>query len=272
MNSKTNDPIKTNWDTNADWSRMNNIWSGITTTANIYNNSKREIEIFLTKNKSRLKSYSDVIYMNDKDEFEIEFYNPNFSKVGIEISLNNSKISSSLLVINPMQRVYLSRYIDTDNKFVFNTYTAESDSKEELERLIKQNGKLEFKVFSEKEESYIVNYSGCNTSNQLGYPTFTATNYSSTNDFSMGILNIVDIESSKTLKKETGLIDKGEKSNQNLTSINIEFSYLPYQTHTIQILPVSQKVISEIRSYCTECGYRQRNNNWKHCPKCGTKF
>ena len=47
----------------------------------------------------------------------------------------------------------------------------------------------------------------------------------------------------------------------------------PTNSVSIQLFPESIKPIevSEIRTYCTECGTRMKKQTWKFCPNCGTK-
>jgi hypothetical protein len=73
---------------------------------------------------------------------------------------------------------------------------------------------------------------------------------------------------------ETGRIEMGEISNQQLKTVNAQFSSTPIHTVTYQLLPYSamNRTIGEIREYCTSCGYRLRKNTWDFCPKCGSKI
>jgi rubrerythrin len=75
-----------------------------------------------------------------------------------------------------------------------------------------------------------------------------------------------------TEKVETGRIEKGPESSQEIKTVDAEFVTIPFHTITYQMKPNSAKPttnITEIRNYCTECGYRIRKSTWKFCPKCG---
>ena len=73
---------------------------------------------------------------------------------------------------------------------------------------------------------------------------------------------------------ETGRIEMGEMSNQQLKSVNAQFNPNSFHTITYQLLPYSElnHTIKEVREYCGFCSYRLRNNKWSYCPKCGEKI
>lgn len=75
-------------------------------------------------------------------------------------------------------------------------------------------------------------------------------------------------------KVETGRVERGDISNQSLKSVNVQFQPNAFYTVEYQIMPHSAKNrgVTEIRQYCSECGYRLRKNSWKFCPKCGEKI
>jgi hypothetical protein len=80
---------------------------------------------------------------------------------------------------------------------------------------------------------------------------------------------------SKSLKKETGRIEKGKKSDQNFKQVEMQFQTQPFHLVTYYLKPVSEKdsyVHHEVREYCTKCSYRVRNNSWIFCPKCSNKL
>jgi hypothetical protein len=70
---------------------------------------------------------------------------------------------------------------------------------------------------------------------------------------------------------ETGRIEMGAISNQQLRTVNAQFSSTPIHTVTYQLLPYSamNRTIKEVREYCPHCGYRLRKETWNFCPKCG---
>lgn len=74
---------------------------------------------------------------------------------------------------------------------------------------------------------------------------------------------------------ETGRVEKGETSNQNLNLVDIQFESIAFHSIQYHLKPTSTRGYTrttEIRNYCPECGYRIRKENWKYCPKCGEKL
>lgn len=103
-------------------------------------------------NKSRIKIYNragemPTCYLQKGQEFQIELFNPTTEVVLAKIELNGRLISQSGLVMNPGERVFLDRYIDVAQKFLFDTY--EVSASEEVKEAIKNNGDL--KVYFYKE-------------------------------------------------------------------------------------------------------------------------
>jgi hypothetical protein len=75
------------------------------------------------KNRGRLKIYNEnSLYLQDSEEFQIELFNPTYNTVLAKIEINGKLISNSGLVIKPAQRIFLERFLDSDRKFLFETY------------------------------------------------------------------------------------------------------------------------------------------------------
>lgn len=122
----------------------------------------------------------------------------------------------------------------------------------------------------------IINTSSTNTSS-----TFTSPGvFTTESDLSFASLSqdywIPSSTSNSTItldSLETGRIEAGEMSNQQLKVVNAQFASTPFHTVSYQILPYSamNRTIAEVRTYC-KCSYRIRSNNWLYCPRCGTKI
>ena len=237
----------------------------------------------ITKNRNRSKIYENSVYLKDGENFEIELFNPTTSRVLAKITINGNSISNSGIVLKPGERVYLERFIDSNNKFVFETYQVEG-SNESL-NAIRNNGIVEVSFYTEITTStYTSNPGSFTIGNNSGYLSgtlydtynapfggttvnhlFTTTSF--TND-SLGL------NASVSKSVETGRIEKGESSNQLFETVNGNFSMFPTSSVSIKLLPESQKPVevSSIRNYCTNCGTRMKKQSWKFCPSCGSKI
>lgn len=255
-------------------------------------------EFFITKNKSRLKIYDKKnVYLNNGDTFELEIFNNQNETIGVEILLNSKKISNSLLILRPAERVFLDRYLDESKKFLFETYEVK-DTKQ-VRDIIANNGKVEIKCYKEQpvltHGSITINtpywnqpywgstgtpyYYNAGISTLGNSGTFNLSGgsittsscfYSSTNICDSAPLKNTLTTCSMDMM-ETGMVGKGENSNQKFDYTNFNQQSLAFHTCELQIIPVSQKnkTMKEIKQYCTNCGYRVRNDKWKHCPVCG---
>ena len=104
--------------------------------------------IVTPNDKGRKSIKSGKVFLEDKEEFEIELFNPLTVSVLADIKLNGQSISKTGLVVKPGQRVYLDCFIDDKKKFKFSTYEIEN-SGEALDAT-QNNGLLE--VFFYKED------------------------------------------------------------------------------------------------------------------------
>ena len=240
----------------------------------------------ITKKKSRLKVYNGhIVFLNDKDNFEFEIHNPKQKSVLVKIKLNGEYISTSGVVLRPGQRVFLERFLDTNNKFEFSTYKVKDTS--ENRSAIDLNGDVLVEFYDEQEVKIYPHLSGGNWGN--GWTTInTGSPYYGNMTFTTSSSNIVgttstsfysststptgpNIRSKKSI--ETGRVEKGEKSNQTFTNSYQQFNYHTSHTVKLKILPLSNKniYVEEIRQYCTECGIKVKKN-FKFCPSCGNKL
>lgn len=248
-------------------------------------------EAHICVKRNRVKVYSDKIYLQDKQEFEFELFNPTTKTQLAQISLNGKQISTSGIVIKPGQRIYLDRFLDTPDKFRFDTYLVE-DSKE-VAKAIQDNGKVSISFRAEKETPVF-------TPIVLNSPTYEPYkhpfSYTSTkcsymsNSTSKGIggqsinslrsmksaptLDQMDFMSEVASLKETGKVEKGSKSDQTFYNYNGDFEFWVNKTITYQMMPASARPVetADIANYCTECGAKNKGSKYKFCPSCGHKF
>ena len=126
----------------------------------------------ITRKKNRVKSYGSSAsvqplqyFLKDGEEFEVELFNPHTIQVLARIKINGTPISSSGVVLMPGQRVFLERFIDTNEKFIFKTYEVE-DSKE-AKAAVAKNGDILVEFFHERIKTPYVPL------NIVTYPTIT---------------------------------------------------------------------------------------------------
>lgn len=258
----------------------------------------------ITVSRNRLKSYGNTIYMKSGAQYEIELWNLKTTRVLVNILIDGTLISSNGIVLNPGQRVYLERWIDTPKKFKFTTYEVENTT--EAKEAIQHNGLIQVNFHDEQVKNYypswnsnepyyqyMMSYGGTTVNNlysitptvpvnfNLSTTTNSATsglivgNFSNTsNNFSSLNINENNLKSSDKGSLETGRSEAGEKSDQKLDSTVGDFNVWTSKSLTFQLLPESAKPVEadKIRSYCTECGTRVRSSSWKFCPSCGEKI
>lgn len=240
----------------------------------------------ITKKKSRLKIYNgQIVFLNDKDNFEFEIHNPTSKSVLCKIKLNGNYISTSGIVIKPGQRVFLERFLDSNNKFEFSTYEVKDTS--ENRSAIDLNGEVKIEFYNEQEIVTYPHLSGGNWTNgwggvSTGSPyygtTFTTTAaYNSSNNSTLTFTNtsLNSPSSPRTLKKksksiETGRVEKGESSNQKFINSFENFNSYSFHQVSYKILPNSNKNVigGEIKKFCSDCGVKVKSN-YKFCPSCG---
>lgn len=254
-------------------------------------------------NKSLLKEYSSskyqrVVYLNDGDEFQIQLFNPLSVTIGADISINDIYFSNRL-IIKPGERIWLERYLDSPDKFIFSTYTVNGNNSE-VKEAIKNNGIIKIKFYKENKpiqiaSSPICNYNDnnyiykftttCDNTSALGSSNISTSSIdtpssSFTTTSCYAVLSSNTIETANYIKPkqekniETGRIERGSHSNQSFDYVNIYFEYWSFKTETIHILPKSQKQYSSSdleKKYCPECG-RKIKDKFKFCPFCGNKL
>jgi len=238
---------------------------------------------FITKGKQRLKQYTDTVYLNNGDEFEIELYNPTQNKVLAKIEMNGNSIGNGI-ILRPGERVFLERYLDEPKKFLFETYVVNGSNKEVQESIAK-NGDVYVKFYNEQVfgSTGTVTLINPNTwTPTTGSPyygnvfTTTSTNVNFNTNFTLTSGNAFynKTATSPIRHIETGRVEKGSDSEQTFTYDNSQFYSYPSQTNWWKLKPQSTKpvVIEELVTYCSECGSKRKKDTHKFCPHCGTKF
>ena len=253
-------------------------------------------EAYITTNKNRVKVYSSAsesnIFFKDNTNFEIELFNPTFTRYMAKIWINDKLISTSGIVVNAGQRVYIERFIDTPNKFLFETFKV--DDVKETTKAREKNGKVKIQFYSEQTKGRTLLYEGGPSINNIFYsnsgglvgtstPTFAGyssgtSNFDITSDTNSRRISLTSMDSlslhSQPKQTETGRVGQGDKSEQEFKSTTGDFYEYPSYLYEYHLLPESLKGIEpeDIRHYCPECGTRQKKSSWKYCPNCGTQL
>ena len=96
-----------------------------------------------------------IVYLNDGDEFQIQLFNPTNRVIGAKLKFNNEHkgwfSSDNYVVLRPAERVWLERFLDCHDKFIFNTYEV-SNSTQVMEA-IKDNGDITVEFYYEDNSS-----------------------------------------------------------------------------------------------------------------------
>ena len=259
---------------------------------------------YIAKSKQRIKQYGNIVYLKNKEEFQIELFNPTSTKILARIELNGNSIGPGI-IIRPGERIFLDRYVTEARKFLFETYNVNGNNKD-VQKAIEPNGDVVVTFFKESipenfcytNTLYVSNTNPTNTqfhttyyknsanrfcapyslttSNSFDVATPTCDtldfNCDYTSDFDTKARGIVGKHFSKTI--ETGRVEKGSVSDQKFMPDSTKFEQGYSWKSEWKLLPESRKevTIDELVQYCVVCGRRKRHNNEAYCPSCGTKF
>jgi hypothetical protein len=267
--------------------------SAIILAKNPQSGSLEETKIY----KKRGTKGEDVIYLSDKQSFAFKFFNPLKEKIGIQITMNG-KSDGNLLVANPGQSINLERFLNESRKMIFETYSIDSTN-EAAVSAIQNNGDIQIDFFKEETptndwDTAFTTFHSQNSNSRVYGSSGTYSTLSNTNGMGNvrccgASLDAVDYSDyvGENLEKniehaeyqaetvETGRVERGENSDQNLEKVEIEFKTTPFLTQLMKLMPVSQAKtytktdVNDTRNYCPSCRYRVRNQSWIFCPKCG---
>jgi len=259
-------------------------------------NTRDRLKVYISQNET------DKIFLNDGDNFELEFENYTNKRFAAEIKINGDLISNSKLILEPGQHIYLDRYIHIDRKFQFDTYKV--DDVPEAKAAIKNNGLIEVNFYKERTVNIFLTpnihidpwfkpvypyqsdpwvnpsptwwYANNQSSGTVNADSVNAMNNCRCDcDFGSNVEQRNNIEyccsENSMAQIETGRINAGGKSDQKLHEIYADFEIFPTYTMKYQILSISYTP-TEVRKYCSECGYRIRKGQWKFCPSCGNEI
>ncbi len=240
-------------------------------------------EAFITRDRNRLKQIEQSVYLNDRDSFEIELFNPKTISVLAKIKINGDYISERGIVVKPGQRVYLDRHIDEAKKFLFSTYEVDATN-QSVKDAIQYNGLVEIEFYNEEEVKHSYSYSHIdyfpNTfyNNTLYNTTFPPSQFTTKLCLNSDLpINQTSVKSGSLTGSltETGRVERGGDSNTKLINFSAHFESYISSVSVWRILPNSQKPVevSELKSYCQDCGARiKKVSSAKYCSNCGNKL
>ena len=246
--------------------------------------STSQAQAFITQRKQRLKQINRNVYLKDGDEYQIELFNPNPAHILAKIKIDGTYLSGGGIVLRPGERVFLERFLDTNNKFVFKTYNVDGEA--EYVGALRNNGLVEVEFYDElisSKFSGLIYGNGTitisNTPLNLKGTTYSTTggvgNTFTTTSTSTSYYSNATFTSNTSNQIETGTTEKGDKSNQTFTNSDREFNMFSSHSVLWKILPISQKQYHKeelLVAYCGNCGSKRKKDSHKFCPHCGTKY
>lgn len=263
-------------------------------TSNVTTSSQPSLTAHIANCNHRVKVYTindeKIVYLKNKQKFQIELYNGKTTRVLAKIELNGVLIHSGGIILRPGERVFLERFLDTNNAFVFEEYKVE-DSKDSREA-IALNGLVQVSFYNEELPIRIPNLpytpyeprissepiwiTNSPSSTCLGFCYFDSSLENKNIDVTYTNTNANAKSMDQTLTSNslsTGRVEKGDETQQVLLESTGQFTNYATKVVKYKILPHSQQNITQqdIRNYCTQCGKKQKKSN-KFCPICGTQI
>lgn len=207
-----------------------------------------------SKDRGRKSIKKGKVYLQDKEEFQIELFNPLQDCVLADIKLNGKSISQTGLVLNPGQRFYLDCFIDDKKKFIFNTYEVEDTT--EVANAIAKNGLLE--VFFYKEsvvtlENWNNKFNRILTGRTYPYWVYPTYPWGTTNPYTVYYGNGITTTNCNTTIG-SGLVTTSANtgnvycSNSVVDLTNLKSTNNAYYSSTIDSIPINNSIQSSYSS------------------------
>lgn len=154
--------------------------------------SEKKSMMAIAVNKSICKEYSTssnsrTVYLESGQEFQIQLFNPHKYTIGAKIFINGERIPNTL-VLNPGERIWLERFLDTAKKFKFSTYEVE-DNDSDVKEAIKFNGLVKVEFYKEvRKKSCLENKITWQTYNNNNSTTIDYNKYKKNYTFDNGAI------------------------------------------------------------------------------------
>lgn len=237
----------------------------------------------ITLNRARVKQHDKIVYLKNGDEYQIELYNgsPNVTLASIGFD-GEIPTSGNGIILQPGERVFLERFLNSSKKFKFYEYDISSKD----QNLVSNNGLVNIYFFDLYTAIYnycgtpIAYYSNSSGNNVLNSRTYASSTTSVTNfNYVLGsnatyTVAMSDINAGLNNSKKTGVTVQGEESNQKFTLNNgYHFNSIASEMIQWKILPKMYETTTNVNAcYCTSCGAKRKKDHHKFCPLCGTKY
>lgn len=93
------------------------------------------------------KRQENRVYLKNGQEFQIFLKNYRGIPVMVELTING-ETEKETIILDPGERLFLERYLSTNNKFKFNTYKISNNVKKLIENNVKELGVITARVYS----------------------------------------------------------------------------------------------------------------------------
>ena len=154
--------------------------------------SEKKSMMAIAVNKSICKEYSTssnsrTVYLESGQEFQIQLFNPHKYTIGAKIYINGERIPN-ILILNPGERIWLERFLDTAKKFKFSTYEVDGNDSD-VKEAIKDNGLIKVEFYKEvRKKSCLENKITWQTYNNNNSTTIDYNKYKKNYTFDNGAI------------------------------------------------------------------------------------
>lgn len=249
--------------------------------------------------KDQLPKYGDSYYLKDGQEFILMLYNPTQRKVAAKIFING-RAESSMLVLKPGQRAWIERFLDTDRRFLFETY--EVDDTPEGRNATADNGRVRVEFYYETvpqpqivyvEKPVYIPYNpypqqpwvtpGIYYSQSAGtiqgingaaHATMDSVNFScnvGSVQYSSKDQGLNELLKDEAPQMETGRVEMGAKSNQQFGTSYDSFESSWFHAEEFRLMPERYRPAESVKVHCTQCNKVKKPGD-VFCSRCGTRY
>ena len=160
-----------------------------------------------------------IVYLND-DEFQIQLFNPTNRVIGAKLKFNNEHkgrlSSNNYIVLRPGERVWLERFLDCRDKFIFNTYEVSNSS--QVMEAIKDNGDITIEFYYEDNSNKT---SGITFSQPILYSYSGTFTYEPKDTYTSSITDLAKCDMNSCVSTDTlGIADSISTLSSNANKVS----------------------------------------------------